>query len=153
MQISVLERMNFGGWLCKFIRSDLSRLWHRGGPVPSKNMQTPTLPSIVSISTWKIPSVLNRMKNLILALSQLRICRAPPPQKWWKLYEKCGMCWIEWEKKFSNFGFSSYCKISTKIGVMTLQNDHNLKSKNRRIFNLVFLFSQPIADLSCKFEK
>lgn len=57
--------MNFGGRLCKFIRFDLSRLWRRGGPVPSKNMQT--LPSEVSIFTWKIPTVLilNQMKNHI----------------------------------------------------------------------------------------
>ena len=22
----------------------------------------------------------------------------PPSHKWWKLYERCGMCWIEWGK-------------------------------------------------------
>ena len=33
------------------------------GPVPSKDMQTPPLPSEVAIITWKMCTVLKRMKN------------------------------------------------------------------------------------------
>ena len=58
------------------------------GPVTTKDMQTPPLPSSEMVETlWKMRNVLNWRGKII--------------------------------KKFSDFYFSSYRKISLKIGVMT----------------------------------
>ena len=44
------------------------------------------------------------------ALSQVRICRAPPPssnQKWSNFREICAMCWSEWKINFPIFAIFS----------------------------------------------
>ena len=60
-------------------------------------------------------------------------------------------------KENSDFYFSSYRKILSKIEVMTSQNDTKMtitrKIKIVKTWKLVFPSIQPILDYSCKFEK
>ena len=62
--------------------------------------QRKTNGSELSVGQWVKIIVLNRVSlpthRNILAVSCLRTCRPPPsPQKWWILYERCGVCWKE----------------------------------------------------------
>ena len=49
---------------------------------------------------WEFYGILNFSRILLtkyfLALSQVRICRPSPPQKWSDFHERCAMCWNEW---------------------------------------------------------
>ena len=77
------------------------------------------------------------IRKQVLALSQPRICRPPPPHKWSDFYERCGMCWIEWETKwifFWEFYFSSSgWKFFENKCDFEYENDHYSKKKNRKI--------------------
>ena len=43
--------------------------------------------------------------KLNLALSQVRICRLPPSQKWPYLHKRCAMFWNEWKIMYQIFSF------------------------------------------------
>ena len=61
------------------------------------------------------------LRNFFSAFSQLRICRPHPPQKRSDIYERCGMCWIEWKTEYIFIRFLFFdvmSKNSSKIEVI-----------------------------------
>ena len=96
--------------------------------------------------------------NKSLGFSQLRICRPPLPQLWSHFHERCAMCWNECNffLRFLWFLFFELLRkfiknwqfLEQKWWKMTITR----KIKIGKIWNLVFLSIQPIADFSCKFD-
>ena len=93
-----------------------------------------------------------------MVVSCLRTCRPPPPQKWWpqkgvmkgaKFAELKGKI----NKKILRFYFSSYhWKLEWFFHKNVAKITITRKIKIGKIWNLVFLSIQPIADLSSEFE-
>ena len=107
---------------------------------------------------WSQNRVFYEPKITFLAFSHLRTYTEPPPpsvvvETLWKVrsvLNRTGNI----IKKFSDFYFSIYHR---KLGWFFHKNDTKMtitrKIKIGKIWNFVFISTQPIADLSSKFEK
>ena len=72
------------------------------------------------------------------ALSQLRICRPPPPPTFDPVfYGWCAMCWNEWKINFPILIFRVIMKNSSKIGVFK-HIKYFWKKLNFRFFRILF---------------